>query len=494
MLGPKELSRDYSVMVSNFGCMVSCYVQLANSRAPVLAHNALALFPRGSLQVIYTASVDHTTAPTPKVCERSMASTTRALIAHPACSTSLQEVYVPWSIWSRLYITSNVAKTELLDELTLGLEFQDVVILLSMPTFYVGVLILLPIVESVFDKHRESIPFSCSVAIAVLALFIGYLAEWSLDFALDNIADPFPIISIALAGGSTALDVYFRPYLIEVIFAALILAVSAIALQAKNLMLGCGALLIVALLQIFGAANPSTSKVVMLLSCLLAFTDTSSSEAKPHIAEIYAIFAATTDVQALANLAILYGSEEVSISFARVPMVVTGSVACFARYFIHFCLLASLHDTSYYSVTTSAAGQAPLQVTQGEPTVVRLSRTAHFLLPTVIDQQAERLRTARQAAAQGMLSSYAIPLLADTQTLHNKGKSSFYCPRPLNALPTVAFPPYRSKQDPAVNKRLKGLYIMPLPLAIPISPAHTSLTLLFSRSRIQLLNNGKFAK
>lgn len=140
----------------------------------------------------------------------------------------------------------------------------------------------------------------------------------------------------------------------------LILAVTAIALQAKNLILGCGALLIVALLQIFGAAHPSRCKVVMLLSCLLAFSDTSSSEAKPHIAEIYSIFAATTDVQALANLAILYGSEEVSVSFARVPMVVTGSVACFARYFIHFCLLASLHDTSYYSVTTSAAGQLKL--------------------------------------------------------------------------------------------------------------------------------------
>ena len=142
----------------------------------------------------------------------------------------------------------------------------------------------------------------------------------------------------------------------------LILAKAAIALQAKNLILGhrCGALLIVALLQIFGAANPSRCKVVMLLSCLLAFGDTGSSEAKPHIAEIYSIFAATTDVQALANLAILYGSEEVSVSFARVPMVVTGSVACFARYFIHFCLLASLHDTSYYSVTTSAAGQLKL--------------------------------------------------------------------------------------------------------------------------------------
>lgn len=57
----------------------------------------------------------------------------------------------------------------------------------------------------------------------------------------------------------------------------------------------------------------------------------------------------------------LYSSEEVSVAFARVPMVVTGSVACLARYFIHVCLLASLlHDTSYYSVTTSAAGQLKL--------------------------------------------------------------------------------------------------------------------------------------
>ena len=121
----------------------------------------------------------------------------------------------------------------------------------------------------------------------------------------------------------------------------------------------------------------------------------------------------------------------------------------------------------------------PLQASQGDRTVVRLSRTAHFLLPTLIDQQAERLRTARQAAAQGMLSSYAIPLLADTQTLHNKGKIHWslkflYCPRPLNAPPTVAFLPYRSKQGHAVNKRLKGLYITPLPLAIPICQ-HTPL-------------------
>ena len=77
----------------------------------------------------------------------------------------------------------------------------------------------------------------------------------------------------------------------------------------------------------------------------------------------------------------------------------------------------------------------PAQSSQEETTVVRLSRTAHFLLPTVIEQQAERLRTARQAAAQGMLSSYTIPLLADIQTLLNKGKINWTLKFPL-PLPT----------------------------------------------------------
>ena len=42
-------------------------------------------------------------------------------------------------------------------------------------------------------------------------------------------------------------------------------------------------------------------------------------------------------------------------------------------------------------------------------------------LPAVIEQQVERLRTVRQAAAQGILSLCTVPLLADAQT-HNKGK------------------------------------------------------------------------
>lgn len=131
MLGPKELRSDYSIMVTNFGCTVSCFIQMANSRAPVLAHNALILFPCGALQVIYTSSVDAS----------AMASTTRALMAHPACSTSLQEVYVPWSVWSRFYITSNLAKTELLDELRpWALNFKTLLFFLVCPLCMSGFL------------------------------------------------------------------------------------------------------------------------------------------------------------------------------------------------------------------------------------------------------------------------------------------------------------------------------------------------------------------
>ena len=63
-----------------------------------------------------------------------------------------------------------------------------------------------------------------------------------------------------------------------------------------------------------------------------------------------------------------------------------------------------------------------LQMPLMEVLASKYSRTAHLLLPAVIEQQAERLRTVRQAATQGMLSSYTILLLADIQTLHNKGK------------------------------------------------------------------------
>ena len=80
----------------------------------------------------------------------------------------------------------------------------------------------------------------------------------------------------------------------------------------------------------------------MLVSCLLGFTDSSGTDARPHIAEIYRIFSASTDVQALGNLVALYASEDVAVSYARVPMLVRGTVACFARYFTKFSLLASL--------------------------------------------------------------------------------------------------------------------------------------------------------
>ena len=75
--------------------------------------------------------------------------------------------------------------------------------------------------------------------------------------------------------------------------------------------------------------------------------------------------------------------------------------------------------------------------------------TSGRIIPTVIEQQAERLRTARQAAAQGMLSSYTIPLLADTQTLLNKGKLSW----------TLKFPLPLPAERPA-NRRFSSLQLL----------------------------------
>ena len=141
----------------------------------------------------------------------------------------------------------------------------------------------------------------------------------------------------------------------------------------------------------------------------------------------------------------------------------------------------------------------PAQSSQDETTVVRLSRTAHFLLPTVIEQQAERLRTARQAAAQGMLSSYTIPLLADTQTLLNKGKISWTLKFPLlpayrTPPPTVDSPLYPLKSGPLENKPLKAPCTTLLPSTTPTSQALTSSTFPFSRSRTLPHNMARSAR
>ena len=95
-----------------------------------------------------------------------------------------------------------------------------------------------------------------------------------------------------------------------------------------------------------------------------------------------------------------------------------------------------------------------VKASQGETTAARLSRTA------VIDQQAERLRTARQAAAQGMLSSYTVPLLADTQTLHNKGKIQwslkFLLPPPTERTSNRRFSSLPLKVGPCREQALEG--------------------------------------
>ena len=117
-----------------------------------------------------------------------------------------------------------------------------------------------------------------------------------------------------------------------------------------------------------------------------------------------------------------------------------------------------LHTTKYYSA---------LQITTKNYSVL---------------QQAERLKHARQAAASGSLSSYSIPLLADTQTLHNKSKIhwslKFPLPAPSSGVP-VGSPPFLTKSARVANKHWKVQYGMQCPSPTLIPPALSFLILLF---------------
>ena len=108
-----------------------------------------------------------------------------------------------------------------------------------------------------------------------------------------------------------------------------------------------------------------------------------------------------------------------------------------------------------------------VKASQGETTAARLSRTA------VIDQQAERLRTARQAAAQGMLSSTRSPFWRTPKPSITKAKSTSCCLCPQNGPPTVDSPLYHSKLGHVVNRPFKALCTMLLPSTIPTSLAFT---------------------
>ena len=90
----------------------------------------------------------------------------------------------------------------------------------------------------------------------------------------------------------------------------------------------------------------------MLLFIVLAFSGSTANEARAHISELYDVLLSPTDVNALSVFSTLFTSEAVTVSYARVPLIVTGMICLLARYFVAFCLAANLHETSHYSLVT----------------------------------------------------------------------------------------------------------------------------------------------
>ena len=132
------------------------------------------------------------------------------------------------------------------------------------------------------------------------------------------------------------------------------------SLQVVNIILGCASLMLVAALVILGSASPSKTRIVMLLFIVLAFSGSTANEARAHISELCEVLLSPTDVSALSVFATLFTSEAVTVSYARVPLIATGIICLLARYFVAFCLAASLHETSYYSLVTSSTGSQKL--------------------------------------------------------------------------------------------------------------------------------------
>ena len=88
-----------------------------------------------------------------------------------------------------------------------------------------------------------------------------------------------------------------------------------------------------------------------------------------------------------------------------------------------------------------------------------------------------------------MLSSYAIPLSADTQTLHNKGKIHWaQVPPPTERTSNRRFSSLPLKAERCGEQALEGTVHYAAPFNLLQSRQHTPLGHSFSRAQIQSLN------
>ena len=251
-----------------------------------------------------------------------------------------------------------LAKTELLDET--GLELSDVMAVLAIPSYLVIIQLLFFGVEAATDKHREASPTLMVLVAIGAAAYVLYISGTNFDLAFDSLQDIYPVFGLSAALLATGYLIAMKPFPIETIYCIVIVGAAAFPLQVANVVLGCASLLVVASLVIFGSARPSKTRIVMLLYIVLAFSGSTANEARASIAELYDVLLSPTDINALSVYLSLFTSEAISVSYARVPLILTGTVCTLARYFVAFCLAATLHETSYYSLVTSSTGSQKL--------------------------------------------------------------------------------------------------------------------------------------
>ena len=100
----------------------------------------------------------------------------------------------------------------------------------------------------------------------------------------------------------------------------------------------------------------------MLLFIILAFSGSTANEARAHISELYDVLLSPTDVNALSVFITLCTSEAVTVSYARVPLIVTGVICLLARYFVAFCCFdaAPAHCSSFCRGLGAMEEEAPV--------------------------------------------------------------------------------------------------------------------------------------
>ena len=144
----------------------------------------------------------------------------------------------------------------------------------------------------------------------------------------------------------------------------------------------------------------------------------------------------------------------------------------------------SSHNSAFFKFSS------PDAPTSEGPTAC-VKQVANFPLPSLLPNQSDTLHTARAAAADGYLSAFTIPLLAEPETLVQTARLNWVLRFPPILAPTDASPPlHPTIMAPAHLKPLTLLSVMLQIFHTMTPPLHTLTPLPLCNSRTQPLGLG----